>query len=89
VSERARIRLLSGTATTELNGRAGDIVSLLPLGGAVDGVTTEGLRYGLRDGTLEAGPARGLSNERSSDSARVSIRSGRLLVVETPATLRQ
>jgi thiamine pyrophosphokinase len=87
VGERSRIRLLTGPATAERRGRVGDIVSLLPFGGDVGGVTTHGLRYALRDGTLAAGPARGLSNERTVDDARVEVRSGRLLVVETPATL--
>ena len=87
VGEGARIRLLSGPATTELRGHVGDVVSLLPFGGDVDGVTTHGLRYQLRGGTLAVGPARGLSNERTAEVARIEVRSGRLLVVETPATL--
>jgi thiamine pyrophosphokinase len=73
----------------ELDGRVGDLVSLLPMGDAVEGVTTDGLRYPLNDDRLVVGPARGLSNVRLSRRARVSIRTGRLLVVETPATLSQ
>jgi len=69
-----------------LPGRARDIVSLIPLG-AVEGVTTVGLRYPLRDEPLPAGPSRGLSNVRERDDAAVTIRHGLLLVVETPATL--
>ena len=71
----------------DLPGRVGDIVSLFPVGESVAGVTTEGLRYALRDEPLVAGPARGLSNVRVAASARVSIRDGRLLIIETPATL--
>jgi len=70
-----------------LDGGIGDLVSLLPLGDRVDGVTTEGLRYPLRDEPLVAGPARGLSNVRIAPEAAVTIRRGRLLIVETPATL--
>jgi thiamine pyrophosphokinase len=69
-----------------LSGRARDIVSLIPLG-AVEGVTTEGLRYPLNDEPLLPGPSRGLSNVRERDEAAVTIRHGLLLVVETPATL--
>jgi thiamine pyrophosphokinase len=58
-------------------------VSLLPFGGRVDGVTTSGLRYPLADEPLEVGPARGLSNVREHERAAVSLRAGRLLVVET------
>jgi thiamine pyrophosphokinase len=71
----------------ELIGRAGDIVSLLAAGATVEGVTTEDLRYPLRDEPLPAGPARGLSNVRLGQRAAVTVRRGRLLVVESPATL--
>jgi len=47
--------------------------------------TTDGLRYPLRDESLELGPARGLSNVRLGASATISVRKGRLLVVESPA----
>jgi len=70
-----------------LPGRIGAVISLLPHGGDVSGVTTEGLRYALRDEVLRAGPARGLSNLRDASSASVSVRRGLLLVVESPATL--
>jgi thiamine pyrophosphokinase len=85
----ARVRLMTGPATLELPGRAGDIVSLLPFGDGVLGVTTDGLAYPLRDEPLPAGPARGLSNVRVGQTARVSLREGRLLVVESPATLSE
>jgi thiamine pyrophosphokinase len=85
----ARVRLMTGPATLELPGRAGDIVSLLPFGDGVLGVTTDGLAYPLRDEALPAGPARGLSNLRSGQTARVRVRAGRLLVVESPATLSE
>jgi thiamine pyrophosphokinase len=58
-------------------------VSLLPLSVPALGVTTDGLLYPLRDETLPAGPARGLSNVRVSARASVTLRHGHLLVVET------
>jgi thiamine pyrophosphokinase len=88
LTDRCRVRLLTGPTEAELRGRAGDLVSLLPFGGDVDGVVTSGLRYPLSHERLTAGPARGLSNERLDDVAGVVIKAGRLLVVETPATLR-
>jgi thiamine pyrophosphokinase len=87
LSDRARVMLLSGAASFELRGEAGDLVSLLPLGGDAEGVTTENLRFPLADERLEAGRARGLSNVRLAGVARVSLKKGRLLVVETPARL--
>jgi thiamine pyrophosphokinase len=71
----------------ELRGRPGDVVSLLSMGGDVEGVTTERLRYPLNDEPLPAGPARGLSNVRLAEVAAVIVRRGHLLVVESPATL--
>lgn len=90
---RTRIRLL--TAPDEagapvrmaLPGRVDDLVSLLPYGEGVMGVTTDGLAYPLADEPLPPGPARGLSNVRVAPDAAVTVRSGRLLVVESPATL--
>ncbi len=90
---RARVRLLEaptvkGTpADLALPGPPGGLVSLLPLDASVDGVVTRGLVYPLRDEPLPLGPARGLSNVRAAADAGISVRRGRLLVVETPATL--
>ena len=93
LDDRTRVTLLSavrggtGPVRLELVGRAGDLVSLLPFGGRVDGVTTSGLRFGLHDEPLAAGPARGLSNVRIAPLAWVEARTGRMLIVESPATL--
>lgn len=83
-----RVRLLRAIGTTaavrcDLSGAVGDLVSLLPFGDPVLGVRTTGLMYPLNDETLPPGPARGLSNVRVSAAAGVSIRHGRLLIVET------
>ena len=82
----ARIRLLVGPGALDLHGRIGATVSLIPLEG-VEGATSAGLRYPLIDSPLPFGPARGLSNVREANPASIRIRSGRLLVVEAPATL--
>lgn len=68
-------------------GHVDDLVTLVPIGGPAVGVTTRGLRYPLRDATLEPGSSRGLSNVRTAPRAGVSLRDGRLLVIETPATV--
>jgi len=86
----ARITLLAavdGPAATELRGRIGNLVSLLPIGTSADGVTTDGLQYPLRDEPLLLGTTRGLSNVRIESVATVSLQSGRLLVIETPVTV--
>jgi thiamine pyrophosphokinase len=92
LDQRARVALLTapvadgGVARRRLAGPAGSIVSLLPFGGDVDGVTTTGLRYPLRDEPLLTGPARGLSNVVTGPDAAVAVRRGRLLVVEAADT---
>jgi thiamine pyrophosphokinase len=73
--------------TRRFAGAVGDLVSLLPLSETVRGVTTEGLRYALQDEPLLLGPARGLSNVRTGSIATISIRSGRLLVIDTTVSL--
>jgi len=95
LDERTRTTLVrapapnGGPARAALDGRAGDLVSLLPFGGRVEGVVTDGLRFPLADETLALGPARGLSNVRLATRASVSARRGLLLIVESPATLSQ
>jgi thiamine pyrophosphokinase len=79
-----RIRPLRGEGSLSLAGPVGALVTLLPVNGDADGVTTEGLRFPLRDETLRFGRARGLSNEVASLPATITVRKGSLLVFETP-----
>ncbi|HEV8338299.1 MAG TPA: thiamine diphosphokinase [bacterium] len=79
---RATAWLASGTARIE--GRSGDLVSLLPLTPAVRGIVTTGLRYPLRGGTLRRGSTRGISNEITTAPASVRVRGGDVLVIHTP-----
>lgn len=64
-------------------GRAGDTVSLLPIGGAAHGVRTEALAYPLHGETLHFGPARGVSNVMQAARAHVSFDAGWLLLIHT------
>jgi thiamine pyrophosphokinase len=70
-------------AHLELHGAAGDLLSLLPVGGDAVGVTTRGLAYPLHDKTLLMGQARGVSNVFESVTAHIGLRSGLLLVIHT------
>ena len=83
-----RIRLV-GPGRADLGGRVGDLISLFPFGGDALGLATEGLRYPLRDEALPSGPSRGLSNVRDAGDASLTVRSGRILVAETPATFSE
>ncbi len=67
-----------------LHGRPGDIVSVLPLTPDVDGLTYDaGLRWRLHDARLPLGSSRGVSNELVAETARISLRSGAILVIHT------
>lgn len=79
-----RIGRADGPDRLVLSGAIGDHVSLFALDARVEGVSTEGLRYALREEPLLMGPARGLSNELFERRAVVTTTSGRLLVVHTP-----
>jgi thiamine pyrophosphokinase len=79
---RTRATLVAGPATRRLPGPVGATVSLLPLGGDAEGITTAGFRYPLHGEPLRTGPARGLSNVRTDAGAAVTLARGRLLVVE-------
>jgi len=79
-----RVRAIRGEGSLALAGPVEALVTLIPVNGDAEGVTTEGLRYPLRDETLRFGRARGLSNEVDSLPATVTVRKGSLLVFETP-----
>lgn len=65
----------------QVHGRSGDLVSLIPWGGAVSGVHTMNLKWPLHKETLYPDRTRGISNEMLGKSASISIGSGLLLVV--------
>ncbi|MCG8351692.1 MAG: thiamine diphosphokinase [Chloroflexales bacterium] len=67
----------------EILGDPGDIVSLLPVGGAAYGVTTKGLQYPLHDATLYYERSRGVSNVLAASPGRVSLCSGQLLLIRS------
>jgi thiamine pyrophosphokinase len=77
------VRVLHAGRRLDLGGRAGDSVTLLPIGGDAVGVATAGLRWPLEGATLGVGRSRGLSNEVVDAPAAVSLERGALLVVET------
>jgi thiamine pyrophosphokinase len=72
------VLLRAGEAHT-LSGQVGDTVSLVPLGGHAQGITTTGLEYPLMDGTLYFGATRGISNVMLGDQATVRLEDGLLL----------
>lgn len=75
------IHYLASGETLELEGRAGDIVSLIPLSAEAAGITTEHLEYPLDDETLFFGSTRGVSNVMLGEHAAITLRRGRLACV--------
>jgi len=66
---------------TRITGAAGDIVSLIPWGNTVHGVSTSGLQYPLHAEALCPDKARGISNVMVSDTAEVRRDTGILVCV--------
>lgn len=90
--EGARVEFWNGPQTAwlirppgdDVTGQPGDTLSLIPLSGPVDAVTTHALKYPLRSEPLFPGMARGVSNVLLSTRARVELSDGLLLAVHTP-----
>jgi thiamine pyrophosphokinase len=68
---------------TQIDGRIGDIVSLIPWHGDVKITRTEGLRWSLQNEILFPYKTRGISNELIAEKAQIEIESGLLLIVHT------
>lgn len=75
--------LLRGPGHTSVEGHAGDLLSLFPLAGAAEDITTTNLYYALRNDTLRFGRPRGVSNVLTQDHAEVALERGMLLVIHT------
>jgi thiamine pyrophosphokinase len=70
---------------SQVQGRIGDVVSLIPWNGDVSGVVTTGLKWTLRSETLFSYKTRGISNEMIDETAAIQIKSGLLLIVHRRA----
>jgi len=69
----------------QVQGRSGDIVSLIPWQGAVSNIQTKNLRWPLQNETLYSDKTRGISNEMTDNTASISIGLGLLLVIHRRA----
>lgn len=78
---RDELFLIRGQGHVE--GQAGDVVSLLPLGGPARGIRTSGLRYPLQGETLYPERTRGISNVLTNEHAHVELRDGVLICIHT------
>ena len=81
----ARMQLLRGPDLCTIHGKVGDVVGLVAQSGAATGVTTNGLKWALNDGVLEAHSSRGVSNELNAPTATISLATGQLFVIQPNA----
>ena len=81
--------LVRGGETLKLHGQPGDKVSLIPLGGDVHGVTTNGLEYPLEEDALYFGATRGVSNILLGEEATIHLEQGIMacFVIHSPQKL--
>jgi thiamine pyrophosphokinase len=77
---RQTLYFLIGPSGRVLEGRTGDLVSLIPLTDCL-GVSLYGLKWPLKQATLKYGTTRGISNVMTGKKARVHLKKGRLAVV--------
>jgi thiamine pyrophosphokinase len=78
---RYELLCIHGPHKINLEGKPGNIVSLLPLAGPATGVTLGGFEFPLDKETLPVGTTRGISNLFKDKKAEIEIEGGHLLVV--------
>jgi thiamine pyrophosphokinase len=59
----------------------GTLISLFPVSGIVEGITTRGLKYSLHDESLQNGVRDGSSNEATEETVEISHKKGDLLLM--------
>ncbi len=78
-----RIRLLApGRHVIRRAEAFGTYLSLIPLGGAVEGVTLRGVKYQLTEACIQPGNSLGVSNEITGDAAEISFSDGILIEIQ-------
>lgn len=65
-----------------LSGRKGQTLSIIPVCGDAEGITTEGLEYPLSDETLRFSESRGISNTMTENCCTITIKRGMALVIK-------
>lgn len=78
-----RIRLVQGETFLRRDDAFGTYVSLLPLTTMLEGVTLTGFKYPLADARMTSDNTLGISNELAADTARIFIRQGVGILIES------
>ncbi len=81
VDESNEIRLID--SDYEIQGKIGELMSIVPVGGSAKGIYLHGFEYPLTDATLDLGSSTGISNVFASEKALIKLREGLLLVFKS------
>ena len=65
-----------------INGRKGQTLSIIPINGDAQGITTIGLEYPLCDETLHFASSRGISNVMLDSKCEITIKKDMVLVIK-------
>lgn len=78
-----RIRMIEYVCEINKKEQFGEFVSIIPVRGDAKGVTLQGMKYPLKDAAITCFSSLGVSNEIVDDAARISVKEGTLLVIES------
>lgn len=70
-------------SSLNIEGKKGELVSLIPLTERVSGITTTGLEYALNNADMHMGGSIGVSNVMLEDNACVTVKKGILMVIKS------
>ncbi len=84
---RQHMRLLSSGDRFAFSGHPGDLLSLIPMGDAVGGISASGVAWPLDNDVLYPWQSRGVSNRFIDGTAIVSVTTGHLLCIHTEGPL--
>ena len=82
ILDKNRDLYIVGKDPLEISGKAGDLISLIPLYGDAKGVTLGGLEYPLEKYDMEFSKPRGISNVMIGQKCSISLEEGYLLVMK-------
>ena len=83
VEKNNRIRMIDNCIEIKKTKQYGNFVSVLPVKGDAKGVSLEGMKYPLKDAEIACFSSLGISNEIKSETAKLSVKQGILLVIES------
>lgn len=78
-----RAQMIKGPEKVVVTKGSFQYLSLLPISAKVEGIDMVGVKYTLKNGSLQRGLTRGISNELVSEQAIITIQEGKVLLIES------